>query len=725
MSALLASIARSLARHWIRGLIALVVGILVVGAIAGSQNGSAPEDFSIPGAESQKAFDLLEERFPAQSGAQAQIVFTTADGSLESAPRQEAITSTLAKIAELPHVSSTVEQMEPMLSEDGRTGLSTVTYDISGVDIEQEDGERLIDTAETAETDGITVEMRGEVVDWASQSDFPLGELIGIGIAIVLLTILFRSFAAMITTLVGALVGVMISQMILAAVAKPIGIPEFANTIAVMLGLGAGIDYALLIVGRYREQVVANGGDTPDAAAKANATSGVSVVAAGTIVMIAIAGLLAVGIPLVGKMGLGSAIAIAAVVVSSITVLPIFMGMLKRWLRPRDPAHVARSERFERWGRLLTRRPAVAVAVGGLLLVLFAIPMTDMRLGQPDDGNQPTSLTQRQAYDQIASAFGAGFSGPLLLAIENRDGAQLQPAELDKLKASLEGASGIDSVADPEVNDAGDTATLVAIPTTSPQNEATADLVERLRERDLPAAVDGTQLNVYVGGQVAAFIDFSDKIASRLPLFIGIVIGLSILLLMAVFRSIWVPLASAVFNLLSIGAAYGVVVAVFQWGWGASLIGAGDDVPIISFVPLFMFAILFGLSMDYNVFLLSRIREAYFEGDSPKESVVHGLSRIAKVILAAGLIMASVFLAFVTGSDTIIKMFGLGLGAAILIDVLIVRMVVSPALMALLGDRAWWFPRWLDRILPDISLEGHHDSRAERVAERESEKVPA
>ena len=719
MSSLLASIARSLSRHWIRGLISLVVGVLVVGAIAGAQSGTAPEDFSIPGTEAQKAVDLLEARFPSQSGAQAQIVFTTEDGTLEDGPRRAAIDETLAKISQLPHVASTVEEMEPMLSEDGRTGLTTVNYDVSGIDLEQEDGQALIDTAESAEGDGVTVELRGEVVDWASQSDFPLGELIGIGIAIVLLTILFRSFAAMFTTLIGALVGVMISQMILAAVAKPIGIPEFANTIAVMLGLGAGIDYALLIVGRYWEQYVENGGDSSDAAAKANATSGVSVVAAGTIVMIAIAGLLAVGIPLVGKMGLGSAIAIAAVVVSSITVLPIFMGMLKRWLRPRDPAHVARSERFERWGRILTRRPGAAVAIGGAVLILFAVPMTDMRLGQPDDGNQPASMTQRKAYDEIAAAFGPGFSGPLLLAIENEDGSKLRPADLEQLQAALADTDGIASVADPTVNEAGDTATIVAIPTTSPQDEATADLVERLRDRDLPAAVEGTALNVYVGGQVAGFIDFSDKIASRLPLFIGIVIGLSILLLMAVFRSIWVPLASAVFNLLSIGAAYGVVVAVFQWGWGASLIGAGDDVPIISFVPLFMFAILFGLSMDYNVFLLSRIREAYFEGDAPKESVVHGLSRIAKVILAAGLIMASVFLAFVTGSDTIIKMFGLGLGAAILIDVLIVRMVVSPALMALLGDRAWWFPRWLDRILPDISLEGHHDSRAERVAERE------
>ena len=257
------------------------------------------------------------------------------------------------------------------------------------------------------------------------------------------------------------------------------------------------------------------------------------------------------------------------------------------------------------------------------------------------------------------------------------------------------------------------------IPTTSPQDEATSALVNRLRDQTIPAATRGGDLNVYVGGLTASFEDFSDKISSRLPLFIGIVIGLSILLLIAVFRSIWVPLASAVFNLLSIGAAYGVVVAVFQWGWGASLLGAAEGTPIVSFIPLMMFAILFGLSMDYNVFLLSRIREAYFEGDSPRESVAHGLSRIAKVILTAGLIMSSVFLGFATGDDTIVKMFGVGLGAAILIDVLIVRMVVSPALMALLGDKAWWIPGWLDRALPNVSLEGGHDDRAGKVEERE------
>ncbi len=724
MSALLASLARSLSRHWIRGLIGLVLAVAVIGAIVGSQSGSAAEDFSIPGTESQKAQDLLEAKFPSKSGAESTIVFTSEDGSLQDPEAKQGIESALQAVAKLPHVSEVSNPLEPggTIADDGKTAFSTVTYDVQSTDLEKEDGEQFEDAARTVEQSGVQVQMRGELVDLAAQQDAPVGELVGIAIAIVLLTLLFRSLAAMLVTLLGALLGVMISQMILQAVKGPIGIPDFATTLAMMLGLGAGIDYALLIVSRFREQL-AGGEDAPEAAGRANATSGVSVVAAGVIVMVAIAGLLTVGIPLIGKMGVGSAIAVAAVVVSSIAVLPIFIGAFSRWLRPKDPEHVARSDAFTRWGQRLVRRPWLAVLGGGLVLLVIAIPFTDMRLGQPDDGNQPEKLTQRKAYDQLSAAFGPGFNGPFILAIANEDGSKLDPAQLKQLTTDLSEVEGVDSVDDAVPNDAGDAAIVRLTPTTSPQDEKTSELVDRLRGDAIPAATKDTSLQVYVGGLTAGFEDFSAKVSSRLPLFIAVVIGLSILLLMAVFRSIWVPLASAVFNLLSIGAAYGVTVAVFQWGWGASLIGASSDVPIVSFIPLMMFAILFGLSMDYNVFLLSRIREAYFEGDSPSESVVHGLSRIAKVILVAGLVMASVFLAFVSGSDTITKMFGIGLGAAILIDVLIVRMIVSPALMALLGDRAWWIPRWLDRILPNISLEGHHESRAERVSEREGAAV--
>ena len=544
------------------------------------------------------------------------------------------------------------------------------------------------------------------LIDLASEQEAPVGELIGVAIAIVLLTLLFRSLAAMGATLIGALIGVAVGQILLTALAKPLGLPSFASVIAIMLGLGAGIDYALLIIGRYREQVAS--GDTPrDASAKAAATSGASVVAAGLIVMVAIAGLLVIGVPFIGKLGIGAAIGVGGVVISAITVLPIMIGAFKRWLKPKKPEHVLPSRAFTRWGERVTARPWLSIGAGVLVLLVFAFPVTQLRLGQPDDGNQPESRTQRVAYDLQSKAFGAGANGPFLLAVDTPKDAPDTEAQLTKLQQAIADTPGIANVPPAQPSEDGEMATIFAIPTTAPQDAKTSDLLTRLREDVIPAAVAGTPLKVYVGGNTAGFEDFSDKVAARLPLFIGVVIGLSVLLLIAAFRSLWIPLVSAVFNLLSVGAAYGIVVAVFQKGIGASLVGADSGVPVVSFIPVMLFAILFGLSMDYNVFLLSRIHEAYNEGDAPRESVIHGMAKIGKVVLFAGLIMASVFLAFVTQPDIIGKMFGVGLGLAILIDVVIVRMVIAPAVVTLLGDRAWWLPGWLDRLLPNVSLEGH------------------
>jgi RND superfamily putative drug exporter len=357
-----------------------------------------------------------------------------------------------------------------------------------------------------------------------------------------------------------------------------------------------------------------------------------------------------------------------------------------------------------------------------LVLVVLAAPITALRLGQPDAGNDAPNTTTRKAYDKLAEGFGPGFNGQLVLAASVPPGAQGR-GDLAHVRSAVARAPGVAAVSQPQLNKAGDAATLTVIPSTSPQDKRTSQLVTRLRSDVLPSATAGTRVQVYVGGATAVFEDLSSKIAQRLPLFIGMVVGLSVLLLMAVFRSIWVPLVSAAFNLLSIGAAYGVVVAVFQWGWGSSLLGVDGSVPIVSFVPLFMFAILFGLSMDYNVFLQSRIREEYMRGASASRSVVLGLSRVAKIILAAGTIMTAVFLGFATDPDVVVKTIGVGLASAILIDVLVVRLVVAPAVMTLLGDRAWWFPRWLDRIVPKISLEGEDLAPAEE--DREKELVPA
>jgi RND superfamily putative drug exporter len=680
--------------------------------LAAGVAGQATDDYAVPGAESQRAIDLFQAHSPAFGGADSTLVFTVGKGKISDPGPKAAIESALAKVRRLDGVALVASPFEPggQVSQDGRLASVDVRYSTDPAKIEKKDGTALIAAAETAEPQA-RVEARGFLIDLASEQSAPVGELIGVLIGIVLLTLLFRSGAAMAATLIGALVGVMAGQLLLAALSAPLGLPTFAAVIGMMLGLGAGIDYSLLIIGRYREQRAAGDG-MRDAAGRAAATAGTTVVAAGLIVMVAIAGLLVIGVPYIGKMGIGAAIAVGAVVVSALTILPIMMGAFGRKLVPKRLEHVQTSPAFARWGEIVTRRPWVSIAAGVALLLIFASPVTQMRLGQPDDGNQPASRTQRVAYDQLTQAFGPGSNGPFLLAVDTPKGAPETERQLGALQRAVAGTSGIATVPPASMSKDGEMATIFAVPTTAPQDARTSDVLSRLRDDVIPRATAGTPLKVYVGGNTAGFVDITDKVAGRLPLFISVVIGLSVLLLVMVFRSLWIPLVSAVFNLLSVAAAYGVVVAVFQEGVGASLIGSEAGIPIISFLPVMLFAILFGLSMDYNVFLVSRIHEAYNEGDRPRDSVIHGVGRIGKVVVFAGLIMAGVFLSFVTGTDVIGKMFGLGLGLAILIDVLIVRMIVAPAVVTLLGDRAWWLPAWLDRVLPNVSLEGRRESPA-------------
>ncbi len=711
MSDLLARLARSITGHWLRALIIALIAVFAIGALSGNAGDPPPEDFDVPGTESQEAYDLFSEHSPALAGVDSTIVFHTTEGKLTEPQRKQAILTAIDEIKKQPDVyengvSNPFGEGSGAVSEDGQIAYVDVRYDLEFGDVSKKQLKLLEDATDPVKEDGVEVAMRGIVIDAGQQQEAPVGELIGVLIAIVLLSLLFRSIAAMIATLVGALLGVMVGQMLLVILASPLGLPEFASTIAMMLGLGAGIDYSLLILGRFREQSAA-GDSVRDASAKSAATSGSAVLAAGLIVMVAIAGLLVIGIPLIGKMGIGAAIGVAAVVVSALTVIPIMIGALQRWLKPKKLSHVLPSKRFGAWGERITARPWLAIAAGAVLLLIFASPLMDMRLGSPDDGNQPEGKTQRVAYDLISEGFGKGVNGPFFIAVDTPNGAKQSETELDRVTQDLRKVDGVADVSPAAPSEDNEMATIFLIPTTSPQDAATSDLLEKLRADVLPEATKGTDLRAYVGGNTASFEDFSDKVSERLPVFIAVVIGLSVLLLMAAFRSLWVPLVSAVFNLLSVGAAYGVVVAVFQKGIGASLIGVDSGVPIMSFIPVMIFAILFGLSMDYNVFLLSRVHEAYNEGDSPRESVIHGMARIGKVILFAGLIMASVFLAFVTQSDVTAKMMGLGLGLAILIDVLIVRLVIAPAVVTLLGDKAWWLPGWLDKILPNVSLEGH------------------
>ncbi len=556
------------------------------------------------------------------------------------------------------------------------------------------------------------MELGGDLPSEAAQEEPAGQEIIGLVVAVVVLLVAFGSVIAMGLPIGTALVGLGASMGLIALFASVIDVNSVSPILAAMIGLGVGIDYSLFIVTRHRENLRL-GMTVEEAAGRAIATSGSAVLFAGVTVIIAICGLAIAGITAVTVMGLMSGVTVAVMVALALTLLPALLGFAGHKIDAAPPARDAggrRSRRsqeslWHRWGRQVTAHPWRYLLAGVLALGLLAAPVFSMRLGMTDNGTSPTSMTTRRAYDLLADGFGPGFNGPLLLSVE-LDGASVD--DLAPLADALSADPGRRRPFAPVMpNDEGTAAVMRVVPTTAPQDEATTDLVHRLRNDVIPTALaDVPGAEVHVGGQAAMFIDLSDRVADRLPWFIGAVIVLSVLLLMMVFRSIVVPLKAAIMNLLSIGAAYGVIVAVFQWGWLKGLFGVEETVPIVSFMPMMMFAILFGLSMDYEVFLLSRIREEYLHRRDNDSAVIEGISATARVITSAALIMISVFAAFVLGDDPTIKMFGLGLATAVLIDATIVRIVLVPATMKLLGDWNWWLPGWLDRILPRLDVEG-------------------
>jgi RND superfamily putative drug exporter len=701
MSSFLSRLGTASARHWRRTLIVAIVLIAGVGAFGSALGAGFADDYRTPGVDSTRAQELLEQRFPQVSGADAQIVFA-GDPSVVSGA---GVKSTLKAVAGQPHVSGVSELQ---VSPDGKVAYATVQYDVPAEELGPEARERLESVTGPAQRSGAEVSMRGMAIDIGDEQAAPVGELIGVAAAILLLTILFRSVVAMTLTLVAAAFGVAGGMVLIALASAGVDVPTVAPTIAMMLGLGAGIDYALFLTARHRERLAA--GEDPQAAAgRATGTAGVAVITAGAIVVVAISGLLAVGIPFVGRMGLAAGVVVAVTAVAAVTVMPALLGMAGRRVLARGARRAAddssaadhrgaagRPGLAERWARGVARRPLISALAGTALLLALAAPVLGLRLGQPDDGTKPASMTQKVAYDRLAEGFGAGFNGPLLLAVAVSD-----DSALDGLVAGAKAAPGVAAVSEPVLNEAGDAATVTVIPKTAPQDEATSRLVAHLREDVIPAS--GAQ--AYVGGSTATFEDMAGRVSERLPVFIGAVVGLSLLLLMAAFRSILVPLVSAAFNLLSIGAAYGVVTLAFQTETGASLLGVAEQ-PVVSFIPMFMFAILFGLSMDYNVFLLSRVREEYVRTGDARGAVTNAVGRTAAVIGTAGAIMTAVFLGFMTETDSIVKMMGLGLATAIAIDVTVVRMLLAPAILTWLGERAWQLPAWLDRLLPRLELEG-------------------
>ncbi len=719
----------------------LLLSVVVIGASAGF--GRELEDgFSAPGLDSSDALDLLTAAQSDRAGLTAQIVLTPLDGSSTFYDSPEAA-ATLAEVqagaAALPKVIGTTDPASAALagadaaartesiSPDGRIALIRVQYPIIE-ELDIDDLENLKAFGEVAgEGSPLQVEMSGDLFFAFEQPETGVGEMLGLIAAVIILLVAFGTLIAMGLPIGMALFGLALGISSMSLITYLVGIPSWAPQMASMIGLGVGIDYALFLVTRHRENL-ARGMTVEESVGRAVATSGQAVIFAGGTVVIAILGLAVAGIPFMTAFAIATSVVVLIMVVASVTLLPAFLGLAGHWInRLGVRRHKVGDGRtvgagWERWGtHVINNAWPYAIGVTVLLLAMTA-PVFGLRLGFPDDGNLPETRTERRAYDLVAEGFGPGINGPLVIAIDISEDADI----VEPLADAIAGDPGIAAVAPPEINAAAGVATLLAFPNTSPQDSETFATVERLRADVFPPVMDASPAVAHIGGATASFADIGDRVKNRLPIFIVSVIILSFLLLTLVFRSVLVPLKAALLNLLSIGAAYGVLVMVFQWGWGKSLIGLESTVPIVSFIPMIMFAVLFGLSMDYEVFLLSRVREEYLETGDNDSSVIHGIASTARVITSAALIMISVFLGFVSGDDPVIKMMGLGLATAIFVDATIVRVVLVPATMKLMGDANWWIPDWLDRLLPKIDIEGESGLPApemETVPQPEVEKV--
>jgi putative drug exporter of the RND superfamily len=687
------------------------------GFLASSIGGDYTTDFSLPGAESQEAYDLLLDRFPAFAGDTADIVFEAEDGVTDPQV-QSSLEALFAELSELDHVlaveSPYAEEGARQIAPDGQIGFATVRFEnLNQEPVPVEVVDELKALSEDAEEPGLSIEPGGSAVVWSEFEEPGGAESIGFLAAIIILLVTFGSILAMLLPIMMALFGIGIGLSLMFLFANFLNVPDFAPQLASMIGIGVGIDYALFIVTRYRQHLHAEH-DPEVANLAALLTAGRAVLFAGTVVVLSLLGMLLMGFAFVEGLAVGSAVTVLVTMLASVTLLPAVIGFagqnIDRWRLPwfhrgeDDP----RASMWFRWSRVLQRRPLIPAVAGLLVLVVLAIPVLDMRLGFADAGSGDTSRSSRRAYDLLSEGFGPGFNGPLLLVADLSDpnGGE----QLEALPQAIGETEGVVAASPPIMNESGDAAVITVFPSTSPQNEDTTGLVQDLREEVIPETMEGSDTPVLVGGLTASVIDFSDVNGDRLPILIAVVIAVSFLLLVVVFRSILVPLKAAVMNLLSIGAAYGVIVAIFQWGWGKDLIGVESTAPIEAWAPMMLFTILFGLSMDYEIFLLSRIREEYVKTGDNALAVANGLATTARVITAAAAIMITVFLSFVFAFDErAVKLFGMGLAVAIFVDATIVRLVLVPATMELLGDANWWFPKWLGRIVPKISIEPHTD----------------
>ncbi|MGV9848024.1 MMPL family transporter [Streptomyces sp. NPDC003442] len=698
-------------RRWYVALVwAAVLAAVGLGALKAS--GASDEEFSMPGIESQKAFDLMEQRFPGASadGATARVVFVAPSGEKVTATEnRQAVEEAVANLGDGAQVASAVDPFQAKaVSKDGTTAYATVTYKVGANDLTDTSKNQLERAIHTAQGSGLTVEAGGSAMDGGGGPG-GAAEVIGVAIAAVVLLVTFGSLAAAGLPLLTAIIGVGVSMATILTLSEALGLSTTTGTLAMMLGLAVGIDYALFVVSRYREER-AKGRVPREAVGLAVGTAGSAVVFAGLTVVIALAGLAVVGIPMLTKMGLAAAGAVVVAVLVALTLVPAFLGFWPNAVLRRRARKSGRIEENSennggtRWARFVLRRPLPVLLLGVVGLGALAVPMTDLQLGMPGDEAKSTSTTERRAYDALAEGFGPGFNGPLTVVVDAKGGTDPKGAA-DTVAKEIGGTEGVVSVSPARFNAAGDTAVFQVVPSSAPTDERTKDLVTTIRG-ERPGVESETGATFEVTGSTALNIDISDKVQSALIPYLVVVVGLAIVLLLVVFRSLFVPLKAALGFLLSVLASLGVVVLVFQQGHGAGLLGVEQTGPIMSLMPIFLVGIIFGLAMDYEVFLVSRMREAYVHGERPGQAITSGFRHSARVVVAAALIMIAVFAGFVGESDSMVKMIGFGLASAVLFDAFVVRMAIVPAVLALLGDRAWWLPKWLDRLLPKVDVEG-------------------
>ncbi len=695
-------LARFCARH--RGVIVAVWLTLAIGLTVAVRviDVDPRSELRVPGTDSQVALDLLEERFPAFAGISGQVVFHDPEGL---ARHENTIVDVLTGVSTLEHVSLVSAPFGPgILSPDGTTSVVTVRYSLGQADLPRSTYDDLVAAVEPAEGDGLVVEVGG-ALGFFETSESGMAEQLGFVAAMVILLLAFGSLIAMGMPLVAALAGLGVGVGLVNFVALFADVPASALTLVTMIGIGVGIDYALFIVTRFRE-VLRHYRWDQNAIALSARTAGKAVVFAGGTVIVSILGLGISGVPFVAWMGVSAAIVVLVMVLAASTLIPALLAYAGRDVdRFRLP--FMKTDRLPqehafwvRWGRHISAHPWPYLALGAGLLIAMSLPLLGMRLGQSDAGHLPASTSHRRAYDLVAERFGEGFNGPLLVAVDLSDGGE--PGDVRADAATLAARADVQHVSEPLFDATDQSAVFTVVPASAPESEATEALVDVIRNDVLARGVEQRGADAHVAGNTANFIDLADQISDRLPWFIGTIVLASFLLLGVMFRSILVPLKAALLNLLSIGAAYGVIVAIFQWGWGKGLVGLENPVPITSVIPMFMFAVLFGLSMDYEVFLLSRVREEYEATGDNTESVVQGIAATGRIITSAAAIMVAVFFGFVLSDDPLVKMAGVGLGTAILIDATIVRAVLVPSTMRLLGEANWWLPGWLDRRMPAL-----------------------